>query len=115
MEKQDEINTITINSVEYVRKDSVKSLQKPSGKIRIVILQRGWVAVGYYSQEGSNCELNRASIIRVWGTTKGLGEIAYGGPTSKTVLDPSPPLKFHEMTVIATIDCAEEKWETKLS
>lgn len=107
--------TIKIDEVEYVRKDSVPALQKPSGKIRIVILQRGWVAVGYFSQEGSNCTLDRASIIRAWGTTKGLGEIAYGGPTSKTVLDPCPTVKFHEMTVIATLDCAEAKWETKLT
>jgi hypothetical protein len=109
-----EPKTIKIDNVMYVREDSVPALQKTSGKIRIVILQRGWVAVGYYSQEGSQCELNRASIIRVWGTTKGLGEIAYSGPTSKTVLDPCPPIKFHEMTVIATLDCAEAKWETKL-
>src|SRR5574343_1520793 len=103
--------TIKIDEVEYVRKDTVA---KPSGHVRIVILQRGWVAVGYFTQSGSMCELSSASIIRVWGTTKGLGEIAKDGPTSKTVLDPCPKIRFHELTAIAMIDCAEEKWITRL-
>lgn len=104
--------TIKIDEVEYVRKDAVVS--KPSGHIRIVILQRGWVAVGYFLKDGNYCTLDSASIIRVWGTTKGLGEIAAGGPTSKTVLDPCPKIRFHELTAIAMIDCAEDKWITKL-
>ena len=103
--------TIKIDDQEYVRKDS---LIKTTGEIRIVILQRGWVVVGRFSQEGSNCKLTNASIIRVWGTTKGLGEIAINGPTSKTVLDKSPDIRFHELTIIATIDCVEATWITKL-
>jgi hypothetical protein len=78
--------------------------------IRIVILQRGWVAVGRYSQRGDECRLDGASIVRVWGTTRGLPEIAAEGPTANTVLDPSPPLRFHPLTVIATIDCDAVKW-----
>ncbi len=102
-----EPQTIKIDDVEYVRKDA---LPKTTGVIRIVILQRGWVMVGYFSQKGANCRLDNAAVIRIWGTTKGLGEIATGGPTTKTVLDRCPPVNFHELTVIATIDCAEEKW-----
>jgi hypothetical protein len=78
--------------------------------IRIVILQRGWVAVGRYSRRGDECRLDGASIVRVWGTTRGLPQIAAEGPTAKTVLDPSPPLRFHALTVIATIDCDAAKW-----
>lgn len=99
--------TIKIDEVEYIRKDS----QPPcSGPIKIVILQRGWVMVGYFSQEGSKCRLDNAAIIRKWGTTKGLGEIADGGPTKDTVLDKTPPVEFHELTIIATIQCRTEKW-----
>lgn len=104
--------TIKIDEVEYVRKDSVA---KPSGHVRIVVLQRGWVVVGFFSKEGEQCKLDVASVIRVWGTTKGLGEIAKGGPTSKTVLDPCPPIRFHELTSVMMIDCVGEKWEPKLS
>ncbi len=83
-------------------------------EIRIVILQRGWVMVGRFTQEGSNCRLDPAAILRRWGTTKGLGEIAAGGPTPKTILDKCPPVSFHELTVIATIDCAAAKWTMHL-
>lgn len=78
--------------------------------VKIVILQRGWVMVGRYSKNGSECTLERASVIRVWGTTRGLGEIAGGGPTKKTALDPAGTVRFHELTVIATIDCEASKW-----
>ena len=101
------LDTLTINGLEYVRKDC---LSVPSGPIKIVILQRGWVMVGKFSQVNSQCRLDHAAVIRRWGTTKGLGEIADGGPTKNTVLDKTPPVEFHEMTVIATIQCRAEKW-----
>jgi hypothetical protein len=82
--------------------------------VRIVILQRGWVAVGKYTQDGENCRLENASIIRRWGTTKGLGQIAADGPTSNTVLDKCPTLRFNVLTVIATIDCEGSKWAAHL-
>ena len=52
-----------------------------------------------------------AKIIRVWGTTKGLGEIAEGGPTSNTKLDDCPDMRFHKLTVIARMDVNEKKWD----
>ena len=78
--------------------------------VRIVILQRGWVAVGKFTQDGEQCRLENASIIRRWGTNKGLGQIAADGPTSNTVLDKCPTLRFHALTVIATLDCEASKW-----
>ena len=88
--------------------------EKPSSDVRIVLLQRGWVMVGRYFQNGDECVLTDCSTIRMWGTTKGLGEIAGGGPTSKTVLDKQPTARFHRLTVIATIDCVESKWRKHL-
>jgi len=55
-------NEITVNGVEYIRKDA----QEPS-PIRIVILQRGWVKVGRFYQDGSNCRLEDCSTIRTAG------------------------------------------------
>jgi len=77
---------------------------------RIVILQRGWVMVGRWSQDGEDCVLTDAAVIRVWGTKRGLGEIAEGGPTSSTILDRAGTVRFHILAVVASIDCEEAKW-----
>ena len=107
-----EINTIKINEIEYVRADSVS--QPVTGDVKIVILPRGWNMIGYFSQEGSKCKLEKAAVIRRWGTTKGLGELAISGKLKDTVLDFCPTVEFHELTVIATIACKESVWESVL-
>lgn len=58
---------ITINNEVYVLESDVEI--KPTTK-QIVVLNRGWVVVGNYSEDGDNCTLTDASVIRVWGTTK---------------------------------------------
>ena len=93
-----------------MKKDSKKKEKGKSSK-KIVILQRGWVFVGDFYKVGSHCRLENAACVRRWGTTKGLGELAKKGPLSNTVLDPCPTVRFHELTVIATVDCAEEAWK----
>ena len=85
-----------------------------SNDIRIVVLQRGFVAVGRFSQQGMQCLLEDAAIIRRWGTSKGLGEIASAGPLQNTVLDKAGELRFHELTVIFTLKCDVKKWEKRL-
>jgi len=112
MEQQ--IETITINNVDYVRKDSVCE-KEISGDIKIVILQRGWVMVGRFERNGSDCKLHNASVIRLWGTTKGLGEIAKNGPTDKTILDKCYGIvEFDYLTVVAMVTCEENQWKRKL-
>ncbi len=78
--------------------------------IRIVILQRGWVMVGVYGRDGEDCWLDNASVIRRWGTSRGLGELAAGGPLENTKLDPAGRVEFHALTAIATIRCEANKW-----
>ena len=68
---------VIIGNVEY-------SPLEQKGNIKIVILQRGWNMVGRFERVGSDCKLHNASVIRIWGTTKGLGEIAKDGPTKGT-------------------------------
>lgn len=104
--------TISVNGIEYVKKDSVN--QTITGNIKIVVLQRGWVMVGYFERTGNDCKLSKASIIRSWGTTKGLGEIATG-PTKDTKLDKCNGLvEFDYLTVVAMVSCEEKSWATKL-
>ncbi len=106
---------ITINNEVYVAESDVKvqlvkKNVKPSKK-QIIILNRGWVVVGEYSEKGDECTLMDASVIRVWGTTKGLGELAENGPLSSTKLDPCPNVHFHKMTMVARMDVNESKWK----
>lgn len=104
----DNSKKIIVNGVEYFPKEN-------SGTIKIVILQRGWCMVGRLEKTGSDCKLHDASVIRAWGTTKGLGEIAALGPTSSTKLDKCYGLvEFDSLTVVASISCNEEKWKSAL-
>jgi hypothetical protein len=67
--------------------------------------------VGRFEKNGSECKLHNASILRQWGTTKGLGEIAAAGPTSSTKLDGTSGLvEFDYLTVVATISCNKSAW-----
>lgn len=100
---------LTINGVTYVPKGTEKT--QYAGDIKIVVLQRGWVIVGKLEKNGSECKLHNASVIRNWGTTKGLGEIAKDGPTSSTKIDPTNGMvEFDYLTVVATIACNPVSW-----
>lgn len=102
-------NEIEVNGVKYVPKGSDKV--QHTGEIKIVVLQRGWVMVGRFEKSGDDCKLHGASVIRNWGTTKGLGEIAGNGPTYSTKLDPTNGLvEFDKLTVVATVACNQAAW-----
>lgn len=78
--------------------------------MRIVILQRGWVMIGeYFKVSDSLHTLTNASVVRVFGTTKGIGELI-NGPLTNTKLDPCGFVEFHPLTVIATIKVKANKW-----
>lgn len=77
----------------------------------IVVLQRGWVMVGLLSKKGSEYTLKDCSVVRRWGTTNGLGELAESGKLSDTVLDKCPETFFHELTTILIMKCNEKAWE----
>jgi len=94
---------VIINGIRYL------PVQEESS-IKIVILQRGWVMIGRFSKEGYDCTLTNAYVIRRWGTSRGLGELAEEGEKSETVLDKAGTVKFDYLTVVATIDCDEKKW-----
>lgn len=81
-----------------------------NNNVKIVVLQRGWVLVGKFSQDGTQCKLTNASVIRRWGTEHGLGQL-HDGPTKNTILDKcNGEVKFHELTVVFTLDVATANW-----
>jgi hypothetical protein len=109
---KDHPETIRIDEQEYVRADKVRP--DVSGNVNIVVLQRGWVAIGYLdTSDDHEFVLRNAAIIRIWGTKQGLPELV-NGPTATTVLDKAPEIKFHPMTAILTIPCVEAKWKKYL-
>ena len=108
------LGSVLVNGVEYVPKSS-QPVVEPSGPTKIVILQRGWVMVGRLERNGSDCKLHNASVIRTWGTTKGLGEIAMNGPTANTKLDKcGGVVEFDYLTVVAALSVEESKWKSAL-
>lgn len=105
------VQEIVIDGETYVKKSLIKD-EEHKGDKKIVVLQRGWVMIGKLERNGSECKLHDASVIRNWGTTKGLGEIAMNGPTSSTRLDKCGGLvEFDYLTVVASISVNESKWE----
>lgn len=102
---------VELNGEMYVKEGS----QEPKNSdIKIVVLQRGWVMIGRYSKEGDIVTLENALVIRQWGTTKGLGELAFGGKKTDTKLDKAGHVEFHILTVVATINCDDTKWNSEL-
>lgn len=77
---------------------------------RIYILQNRWVLIGdiTYSEDGFTV-ITDASVIRVWGTTLGLGQIALDGPTPATKLDPCGTVTIPHGAILFTIDCTYGK------
>lgn len=103
--------SIVIDGIEYKPTKPVDD----GAPVKIVVLQRGWVVVGYFSQIGDMCSLTNASVIRNWGTSKGLGEIAADGPKKDTKLDPCNGLvEFHQLTIVMTITAEKSEWSKHL-
>lgn len=53
---------------------------------QIAVIDNGFVYVGDCTYTGGFLRIDSAKNIRVWGTSKGLGELSRG-PTSNTVAD----------------------------
>ena len=117
MAAQINVNEVTIDGRRFVAADTIKRTPestKGDGGVRIVILQRGWVVVGHFYRDGDSVRIEKCAVIRQWGTTKGLGEIATGGPTAKTVLDDCPTVRVDAAAVVASVDCDDEKWASRV-
>lgn len=103
----DKMETIVVNGKTYYSNPQAEI----TGDLKIVILQRGWVMIGKLERNGSECKLHNASVIRNWGTTRGLGELATEGKKKDTKLDPcGGVVEFDYLTVVATIAVDASKW-----
>jgi hypothetical protein len=77
-------------------------------KKQIVVTQGSWNLIGMVSDTKYGIKIEETAVIRVWGTTKGIGEIALGGPTKDTKLDPCGTVSVPHHAVIMRIDCVFE-------
>lgn len=102
---ENKLKSVESNAPEKTKDNAQSSLGK-----NICVLQRGWVLVGDLFKNGSEYTLENASVVRIWGTSKGLGELAEDGPLSSTKLDPCPATTFHELTVVLFMKCSN-KWK----
>lgn len=101
-------DTITIDDVKYVRADTVPETK---GGIKIAVLDRGFVYVGKVSHDGDFMVLTSAKNIRVWGTSKGLGELV-NGPLKETKLDNVGTVRVPSRALISLIDVDQKKWNS---
>lgn len=85
-----------------------------NGTPQIVILPNGFVVFGVFTCEDDLVTIERSSIIRRWGTVKGMGEIAINGPGKETVLDFLGTSHTYKKAIIFTITCNILNWRKTL-
>ena len=76
-----------------------------SQKKQIVVTEGSWNLIGLVRDTEYGIEIAESAVIRVWGTTMGLGQIALNGPTPDTKLDPCGTVQVPHHAVIMRIDC----------
>lgn len=102
--------SIVVNGITYVPMGTT-IVAEHSGEYKIVVLQRGWVLIGKFERKGNDCKLHKASVIRNWGTTKGLGELAQDGPKPSTILDKCYGLvEFDYLTMVVSLSVNGGVW-----
>ncbi len=110
------INDLTVGQAKELAEMFGKSVAvKPRTDegINLVILDRGFVYVGYVTVDGDWVYISQAKNVRYWGTSKGLGELV-NGPLSGTKLDVVGTVKAPLRSLIGLIKCEETKWKNEL-
>lgn len=84
----------------------------------IIVLQRRFVLVAEVppnQKDNLLITLGKSAIVRRWGTSEGLGELANKGPLPDTILDKEPKeSKIALFAIIRCIPCSEE-WNSWFS
>lgn len=85
--------------------------------MNIYVMDRGFVLVGEpepsLDQNPLWVRLTRCALVRKWGTTAGLGELAVKGPLPATALDSEPDgTQINLDYCLRVIPCDESKWSS---
>ncbi len=104
-------NKIEINGETYIKESEIKKQAncKPS-PVQIAVLNRGWIVIGNVSESVNKTVIQNAAVIRKWGTTKGLGELAMKGKLPDTILDACPDITVDTANVVLLMNCEQSKW-----
>ena len=76
---------------------------------QIVVAELGWVFIGEVSIGDVFVNISDAFVIRKWGTTAGLGQIALEGPTKETIFDKCGFVRVFCNKVIAMLECVYDE------
>jgi len=58
-------DTLTINGIDYVRADSISTVQ-PNGNRAVIVVDRGWIFAGDITRENGRIQLTRAVWVFRW-------------------------------------------------
>lgn len=104
-------NEIEINGESYVKKSSLKNIEEyKASPIQILVLNCGWIVIGNVSESVGKTVIQNAAVIRRWGTTKGLGELASSGKLKDTIFDACPDITVNTANVVLAMNCDQSKW-----
>ena len=110
-----DLDRLTLGEIKELKLLFATAVDAPKSTVehglQIVALQRGWIIVGWLSQNGSSMTLKNASVVERWGTKEGIGELAAKGPLAETRLRKCPAeVRYHELTEVVRIKCIESAW-----
>lgn len=71
----------------------------------LVVVDGGWVLLGEVTDVSGGVVVTDTSVVRVWGTTAGLGELALKGPTASTILDFTGEVRVNTGRILMRIPC----------
>jgi hypothetical protein len=60
------VNSLMVNGVEYVRKDSVSATSIPKGNRVVVVVNHGWIYAGNVSESNGRITLTNAVWVFNW-------------------------------------------------
>jgi hypothetical protein len=76
----------------------------------IVVVESGWVFAAVLEESATHISSSDCAVIRSWGTTNGLGQLALKGPTKETVLDMCNITHIPKTKVLFTMECTPLEW-----
>ena len=99
--------TITIDGVRYAPVDE-------RGAIQIVVLERGYIYVGQFENDGTCVTIQNARCIIRWGTTSHLGQLK-NGPLETTKLGDACTVRCSTSQVIHCIEVDQDVWSSAIN